>query len=201
MPAPRAPSWTASSSGTNSGWTSPSRPCVWRDNESVCRTVNYCTTPGCCVSKSPCHRTCRRSNNGNKRRPSPPSLQDSVARRSRVARRFDRSFSSTPWSRCRCTASQSRSMRKVSSERRAATEDNRGRRTARPTMDIDMLRKGKADQATLLALVKDCATLDVEADGLTFLADSRRIAFSGMLSGRDRRSPPRRYARRGRRRS
>jgi len=43
---------------------------------------------------------------------------------------------------------------------------------ARPTMDIDMLRKGKADQASLIALVKDCATLDVEADGLTFLADS-----------------------------
>lgn len=43
---------------------------------------------------------------------------------------------------------------------------------ARPTMDIDMLRKGKADQASLTALVKDCATLDVEADGLTFLADS-----------------------------
>jgi len=60
--APHAPSWTASSSGTNSGWTSPSRPCVWRGNESVCRTVNYCTTPGCCVSKNPCHRTCRRSN-------------------------------------------------------------------------------------------------------------------------------------------
>jgi predicted nucleotidyltransferase component of viral defense system len=44
--------------------------------------------------------------------------------------------------------------------------------SARPTMDIDMLRKGKADQASLTALVKDCATLDVEADGLTFLADS-----------------------------
>lgn len=43
---------------------------------------------------------------------------------------------------------------------------------ARPTMDIDMLRKGKADQASLIALVKDCAKLDVEADGLTFLADS-----------------------------
>lgn len=26
---------------------------------------------------------------------------------------------------------------------------------ARPTMDIDMLRQGKADQATLIALVKD----------------------------------------------
>lgn len=43
---------------------------------------------------------------------------------------------------------------------------------ARPTMDIDMLRKGKADQVSLIALVKDCATLDVEADGLTFLSDS-----------------------------
>ncbi len=43
---------------------------------------------------------------------------------------------------------------------------------ARPTMDIDMLRKGKADQASLMALVKDCATLEVEPDGLTFLTDS-----------------------------
>ena len=43
---------------------------------------------------------------------------------------------------------------------------------ARPTMDIDMLRKGKADQASLVALVKDCATLKVEADGLTFPADT-----------------------------
>lgn len=43
---------------------------------------------------------------------------------------------------------------------------------ARPTMDIDMLRKGKADQASLVALVKDCETLKVEADGLTFPADT-----------------------------
>lgn len=43
---------------------------------------------------------------------------------------------------------------------------------ARPTMDIDMLRKGKADQASLTALVKDCATLEIEADGLTFHAES-----------------------------
>ncbi|MGH8249297.1 MAG: nucleotidyl transferase AbiEii/AbiGii toxin family protein [Steroidobacteraceae bacterium] len=43
---------------------------------------------------------------------------------------------------------------------------------ARPTVDIDMLRKGKADQASLVALVKDCAALDVAADGLTFIADS-----------------------------
>ena len=44
--------------------------------------------------------------------------------------------------------------------------------SARPTNDIDMLRKGNADQASLVALVKDCANLEVEADGLTFLADS-----------------------------
>jgi hypothetical protein len=43
---------------------------------------------------------------------------------------------------------------------------------ARPTMDIDMLRKGKADQASLVALVKNCATLEVEPDGLTYIADS-----------------------------
>jgi len=40
---------------------------------------------------------------------------------------------------------------------------------ARPTMDIDMLRTGKADEASLVALIKDCATLEVEPDGLTFL--------------------------------
>ncbi|MBC8024632.1 MAG: nucleotidyl transferase AbiEii/AbiGii toxin family protein [Steroidobacteraceae bacterium] len=44
--------------------------------------------------------------------------------------------------------------------------------SARPTVDIDMLRKDKADEATLVALVKDCATLEVEADGLVFTADS-----------------------------
>lgn len=41
---------------------------------------------------------------------------------------------------------------------------------ARPTMDIDMLRRGKADQASLIALVHDCATIDVEPDGLTLIA-------------------------------
>jgi predicted nucleotidyltransferase component of viral defense system len=44
--------------------------------------------------------------------------------------------------------------------------------SARPTLDIDMLRRGKADQASLVALVKDCATLEVEADGLTYISDS-----------------------------
>ena len=55
---------------------------------------------------------------------------------------------------------------------------------ARPTMDIDMLRKGKADQASLLALVKNCATLEVEPDGLTYIADSavaEEIASSPQL--------------------
>jgi hypothetical protein len=44
--------------------------------------------------------------------------------------------------------------------------------SARPTVDIDMLRKGKSDHASLIALIKDCATLDVEPDGLVFIADS-----------------------------
>lgn len=44
--------------------------------------------------------------------------------------------------------------------------------SARPTVDIDMLRKGKADHASLVALIKDCATLEVDADGLAFVADS-----------------------------
>ena len=43
---------------------------------------------------------------------------------------------------------------------------------ARPTVDIDMLRKGKADHASLVALIKDCATLEVQADGLAFIAES-----------------------------
>lgn len=30
---------------------------------------------------------------------------------------------------------------------------------ARPTVDIDMLRKGKADRARLVTLIKDCATV------------------------------------------
>lgn len=43
---------------------------------------------------------------------------------------------------------------------------------ARPTMDIDMLRRGKSDQVTLMRLIQDCAALKVEPDGLTFLAQS-----------------------------
>lgn len=44
--------------------------------------------------------------------------------------------------------------------------------SARPTKDIDMLRTGRADQESLMTLIKDCATLEVEADGLVFAADS-----------------------------
>ena len=47
-----------------------------------------------------------------------------------------------------------------------------GIQSARPTLDIDMLRKGKADQASLIALVRDCASLEVDPDGLTFVGES-----------------------------
>ena len=63
-------------------------------------------------------------------------------------------------------------MRKVSFSKARCSLKTISIPNAHPTMDIDMLRTGKADQASLLALVKDCATLEVEADGLTFLADS-----------------------------
>jgi hypothetical protein len=49
---------------------------------------------------------------------------------------------------------------------------------ARPTMDIDMLRKGRADQDSLLALVKDCAILDVDADGIAFIAEQHRVQWN-----------------------
>jgi len=39
---------------------------------------------------------------------------------------------------------------------------------ARPTMDIDLLRQGKADRDTLIAIVKDCALVEDETDGVTF---------------------------------
>jgi hypothetical protein len=43
---------------------------------------------------------------------------------------------------------------------------------ARPTMDIGALRKGKGDRASLIAFVKDYATLNADADSVTFRADS-----------------------------
>jgi hypothetical protein len=39
---------------------------------------------------------------------------------------------------------------------------------ARPTMDIDLLRRGEADIASLVALVKQCAAIVDETDGVTF---------------------------------
>ena len=69
-------------------------------------------------------------------------------------------------------ASRSRRMRKSVILKGALLLKTIGIQGARPTMDIDMLRKGKADQASLVALVKDCATLDVEPDGLIYIADS-----------------------------
>ena len=44
--------------------------------------------------------------------------------------------------------------------------------SARPTVDINMLRRGRADEASLVKLMKDCATVEVEADGLAFITDS-----------------------------
>jgi hypothetical protein len=44
------------------------------------------------------------------------------------------------------------------------------------------MRPGKADQVTLAALIKDCATLKVEADGLTLFAGS--VVAEGRASAR-----------------
>jgi hypothetical protein len=43
---------------------------------------------------------------------------------------------------------------------------------SRPTMDIDLLRRGKADRESLIALVRDCARIADPSDGVTFDADS-----------------------------
>jgi hypothetical protein len=39
---------------------------------------------------------------------------------------------------------------------------------ARPTMDIDLLRRGTAEQAVLVQLVEQCAAIDDPCDGVTF---------------------------------
>jgi hypothetical protein len=39
---------------------------------------------------------------------------------------------------------------------------------ARPTMDIDLLRRGNADQAALVQLVEQCAGIDDPSDGVVF---------------------------------
>src|SRR6185312_16271651 len=92
----------------------------------------------------------------------PPCSRGCATHRSRMAYRFSRSSNSMQWS-VSCIASQSVILKG------ALLLKTIGIPNARPTMDIDMLRKGKADQASLVALIKDCATLEVEADGLTFL--------------------------------
>jgi len=44
--------------------------------------------------------------------------------------------------------------------------------SARPTVDINMLRRGRSDEATLVKVMKECAAVEVEADGLAFITDS-----------------------------
>jgi hypothetical protein len=39
---------------------------------------------------------------------------------------------------------------------------------ARPTMDIDLLRQGRADRDSLIKLVSDCALVKSDSDGVTF---------------------------------
>jgi hypothetical protein len=39
---------------------------------------------------------------------------------------------------------------------------------ARPTMDIDLLRRGVADQEALVRLVEECAAIDDPSDGVIF---------------------------------
>ncbi len=43
---------------------------------------------------------------------------------------------------------------------------------ARPTMDIDLLRSGDGDVNTLVGVVKDCAAIVDESDGVLFDADT-----------------------------
>src|SRR6185437_5661313 len=98
----------------------------------------------------------------------PPCSRGCATHRSRMASRFSRSSNSMQWS-VSCIASRSRLDAQSVILKGALLLKTIGIPNARPTMDIDMLRKGKADQASLVALIKDCATLEVEADGLTFL--------------------------------
>ena len=46
---------------------------------------------------------------------------------------------------------------------------------ARPTMDIDVLRRGAADRDALAAIVRKCASMIDESDGVTFDADDMSI--------------------------
>jgi len=49
---------------------------------------------------------------------------------------------------------------------------------ARPTMDIDLLRRGVADQASLVQLVKQCAAIQDGADGVVY--DSHTIVVEAI---------------------
>ncbi len=46
---------------------------------------------------------------------------------------------------------------------------------ARPTMDIDLLRRGAADRDTLAAIVRKCASTVDESDGVAFDADNMSV--------------------------
>lgn len=46
---------------------------------------------------------------------------------------------------------------------------------ARPTMDIDVLRRGAADRDTLTAIVRECASTIDETDGVTFDASNLTV--------------------------
>lgn len=46
---------------------------------------------------------------------------------------------------------------------------------ARPTMDIDVLRRGAADRDTLAAIVRKCASMVDESDGVAFDADNMNV--------------------------
>jgi nucleotidyltransferase AbiEii toxin of type IV toxin-antitoxin system len=131
------------------------------------------------VSKNLCHRTCRRSNNQENKDEEEASKERrglracAAARQVKVERRtfFQQILQQYAIERFLYRVSKSKHAQDVVL-RGALLLKTIGIPRERPTMDIDMLRKGKADPANLIALVKGCATLDVEADGLTFLADS-----------------------------
>ena len=56
---------------------------------------------------------------------------------------------------------------------------------ARSTMDIDLLRRGKADRESLIALVRECAVVADETDSVTFDPNSvlaREIDLNPELS-------------------
>jgi hypothetical protein len=55
---------------------------------------------------------------------------------------------------------------------------------ARPTMDIDLLRRGVADQRALVQLVEQCAAIDDPSDGVIF--EPTTIAVESIRDATDR---------------